>query len=154
MADSLGTWTVATANFVCVALLVTLVGHGSGLFAGTLAGVESFVAVVLFGYGWLLTLVATFGLRSELEPAVDRRPARIVGYGAGAGALVGLLFVTVVLVVAFTATGGDRAVLEPGAVPVIVAVATGGGALAGVLVTLADLACYAAAGRLVRFDGS
>ncbi|WP_411968523.1 hypothetical protein [Haloferax sp. YSSS75] len=58
-AETLEAWTVATFNVVALGLVGVVAGHVSGEMANLLRGLSTLEGVLVFGYLWVLALVAT-----------------------------------------------------------------------------------------------
>ena len=91
----LETWTVATFDVVALGLVGVLAGHASGGLGEALGDVGTVAGVLVFGYLWVLTLVAMRwvladgGLSRGAGPSLGRLLAR----GVAGSALVGTAFV-------------------------------------------------------------
>ncbi|EMA30040.1 hypothetical protein [Halobiforma nitratireducens] len=101
----------ATSALVLVVVSAVLVGHVYGGLAEALLGTDTPTAGLLFGYLWLLALVAAADLEVVASPGGDsadaraRRSVGTIGWTAGAGAGIALVYLTVVLVLGFVASG-------------------------------------------------
>ncbi len=94
----LETWTVATFDVVALGLVGVLAGHASGGLGEALADVGTVAGVLVFGYLWVLTLVAmrwvlADGGLSQGEEARGRSLGRLLVRGVAGSALVGTAFV-------------------------------------------------------------
>ncbi|APW98694.1 hypothetical protein CHINAEXTREME_13290 [Halobiforma lacisalsi AJ5] len=120
----------ATAALAMVVVSAVLAGHVNGGLTDVLLEIDTPTAGILFGYLWLLTLVAAADLeitRHEPADGSSRGPLRAVGWTAGTGAGIALVYLTVVFIVGFVAPGPGS--IDPGSVAVGRVV--GGGTAAG-----------------------
>lgn len=138
-------WTVGTGTLIIVGLAVLFGSLVTDVLATVLPELGTASATILFGYGWLLTLVAAgqgriVGRSGSL--------ASLAGNAALTGAMIALISLTVVLIVGFVAPG--PAALDPGTVPVarVVIVGTLVGAIGGCLLGVFFVGCDHLARRL------
>lgn len=117
-------WFVGTATMVLTAVTLLLGSYLTGAFQTVVIEAGTVPVSLLFGYLWLLTLVAAGSIDLRLETAA-------VGQAALVGGLLALVYLTVVFVVGFVAPVPDP--LDPATVSLgrAVAVGTAGGGLMG-----------------------
>ncbi|MEF8914636.1 hypothetical protein [Natronomonas sp.] len=92
-------WTVGTGTLVLLVVGAVLAGHVTGGLRAALAEIGTASAGFLFGYLWLLVVVAgRFALPSQF-----RTTGRLetVGRAAGVGGATALVYLTVVLIIGF-----------------------------------------------------
>lgn len=118
---------VGTATVAVTTLALFLLGQFLPSLRGTLLSVGTVPAGMLFGYLWLLTLVAG----GALVVSSSRSPVD-AGWTALVGAAVGLIVLTTLFVIGFVAPSGP---LDPASVKLLpaVAVAVTAGFVAGAL---------------------
>ncbi|THE64740.1 hypothetical protein D8Y22_11565 [Salinadaptatus halalkaliphilus] len=143
----LETIAVGTATLVICVVGLSLGGHVTGQLATTLQELGTIPSAVLFGYLWLLVVVVASQFR-VLDPAT-KRPVVALGDAAGAGIVISIIYLTVVLVIGFVAP--VSAVLDPATLPVFRAALAGIGigAVLGVLFGLFFVGCKWIATTLV-----
>ncbi|KAB1194312.1 hypothetical protein GJR96_13040 [Haloferax sp. MBLA0076] len=103
-APRLEIWAVSTFNVVLLSLLGVLTGHLSGSLADVLRGFGTLEGVLVFGYLWVLTILATRWALSTggLDRGQTGELRSLFVRGAIAGALIGAGFlVGTILAVAF-----------------------------------------------------
>lgn len=146
-------WTVGTGTVVIVGLAVVLGSLGTDVLAAVLPELGTAPATILFGYVWLLALVAAGQGRIVAGSRGPRAVASLAGNAALAGAMIALIYLTVVLIVGFVAPG--PAALDPGTLPVarLVVAGTVVGAVGGGLLGLFFAGCDRLARRLATRDG-
>ncbi|ARS90961.1 hypothetical protein [Natrarchaeobaculum aegyptiacum] len=143
-------WTVGTSALVIVGLGGLLVALLTDVLAAVLPELGTAPATILFGYVWLLTLTAA----GQGRIVARSRPLRsVAGDAALAGAMIALIYLTVVLIVGFVAPGPAQ--LDPGTVPVarVVIVGTIVGAIGGGLLGVFFVGCDRLARRLATRAG-
>lgn len=144
LARALEVWTVGTATAVTLVVSLVLVGHLDGRLARVLPELGTEVASILFGYLWLLAIVAA-GHVTIVEPG---DPAVELGRTAAAGAVVALVYLTVLLIVAFVTPVPDSIVPDPTAVFWVVLGGTVAGGVVGATFGAIFLVCDRLAARL------
>ena len=134
--ETLAAWTVGTAALVVCVVGAILATHLTGDLGQVIRGTDTATASLLFGYLWLLSIVA-----ASYADLTGGGGLEALGRGAGGGAVAGGLFLTVVLIIGFVTP--DPGPVEPGLVPVFHAVAVGTvvGAVVGGAVAALVLAC-------------
>ena len=137
--NALETWAIGTSTLVVIVLGVILIDYGTQGIIQILPEVETPTAALLFGYLWLLTIVAASQI--ELSRLWERDTATVLTDAAMGGAVVALVYLTVVLIVGFVAPVPSQ--LDPGSMPVFRVVATGTviGAVGGCAFVLLFAAC-------------
>ncbi|KTG07520.1 hypothetical protein [Haloferax profundi] len=150
--NRLEVWGVSTFNVVLLSLLGVLAGHLSGSLASLFRGFGTLEGVLIFGYLWVLTILATRwalaaggldrGQTGELRSLLVR--GAIAGALIGAGFLVGtILTVALVNLVSMAWT-----VRLDGVLPFALITLLGGGiaalvgALVGSVFVLVDVLLY------------
>lgn len=124
----LETWAVGTAVTVFLVVAALLGSHLDGTLASVLPAVGTPAAAFLFGYLWLLAVVAAgTAVPSAFESAGFRA---WLGRTAASGAAVTLVYLTIVLVIGFVSPLPDP--VEPGLRSVFGAVAVGTAVGAGI----------------------
>lgn len=112
-------WTVGTGTLVLLVVGAILVGHVTGGLRTVLSEIGTASAGFLFGYLWLLVIVAgRFTLPSQFRTA---GPLKTIGHAAGVGGVLALVYLTVVLIIGFVSP--TPVPIEPGPVSVFRAVA-------------------------------
>ncbi|WP_336133905.1 hypothetical protein [Natronomonas amylolytica] len=122
-------WTVGTGTLVLLVVGAVLTGHVTGGLRAALDVVGTASAGFLFGYLWLLVIVAgRFALPSEIR---TDDPLNAVGRAAGVGGATALVYLTVVLIIGFVSP--TPVPVEQGPAPVFrtVAVVTAIGGVSG-----------------------
>jgi hypothetical protein len=151
-------WTVGTVTVVTVGLVGVVLGHASGALADTLPGLGTLPGVAVFGYLWMLALLATrWALADGGLATAETDLGRLVARGAAASALAGMGFLLGPIIVVggynlTTApiTGSPSDALSVLAVVLIgLGVAGVVGLVLGALLTLLNAGLYAGAGKLV-----
>ena len=137
--NALETWAIGTSTLVVIVLGVILIDYGTQGIIQILPEVDTPTAALLFGYLWLLTIVAASQI--ELSRLWERDTATVLTDATVGGAVVALVYLTVVLIVGFVAPVPSQ--LDPGSMPVLRVVATGTvvGAVAGCAFVLLFAAC-------------
>lgn len=132
-------WTAGTATTVLLVVGTILASHLGGSLAAALPAVGTAAATFLFGYLWLLSVVAAGAAMPTGADAVT--PAAWLGRTAGSGAGVASLYLTIVLVLGFVSP--LPAPVDPGFRSVFGAVAAGtaAGAVLGPVVGSAFVLC-------------
>lgn len=92
---SLETWTVATFDVVALGLVAVLIGHTGGVLDDALPDVGTAIGVLVFGYLWVLVLVAMRWVLADggLTRENDRSLGGLLARGVAGAALVGAAFV-------------------------------------------------------------
>lgn len=144
----LGALIVGTATTVLLVVGTVLASHLDGSLADTLPAVGTAAATFLFGYLWLLAVVAAGAVISSTPDTADS--ATWLGRMAASGAGVALVYLTIVFVLGFVSP--LPAPVEPGFRSVFGAVAVGtvAGAVLGLVVGSAFVLCRRAAATAVR----
>ena len=155
-AETLEVWTVSTFNVVAFGIVGVVAGHASGEMANLLRGLSTLEGVLVFGYLWALTLVATRWAFADggLERIRDGDFSSLVARGALAGGLVGSGFLVGVALagVLVNLAVGPWSVQLGGVLPFlfIVIVAAGVAALVGgvvgIVFVLVDAVLYRVSG--------
>lgn len=101
---------------VCISLSLLFGSYLAGSLRSVLLEVGTVPVSLLFGYLWLLTLVAAGTLDVRLTPAA-------VGSAALSGGVLALVYLTVVLVIGFVAPVPDA--LDPATVSIVRVVVAG-----------------------------
>lgn len=127
--DVLEDWVVGTGALVLVVLTALIVGHLTGTLGLVLPELETATATILFGYLWLLTVVAANQLTLTGVSAVDVR--RELVHAAVGGAVISLVYLTVVLIVEFVTPTPVLLDPEPGDVVGVLAIGTTVGTVVG-----------------------
>ena len=143
----LGAWVVGTAATVLLVVGAILGSHLDGSLPVALPAVGTAAATFLFGYLWLLTVVAAGTVISSTPDTAA--PAAWLGRTAAGGAAVALIYLTIVLVIGFASPLPTP--IDPGPRSVFGTVAAGtiAGAVLGALVASAFAACRRAAAAVV-----
>ena len=139
---------VGTATTVLLVVATILASHLDGSLADTLPAIGTAAATFLFGYLWLLTIVAA---GAALPSGVDAlAPATWLGRTAASGAGVALVYLTIVFVLGFVSP--LPAPVAPGFRSVFGAVAVGtvAGAVLGIVAGAMFALCRRAATTAVR----
>lgn len=135
----LETWAVGTAVTVFLVVAALLGSHLGGTLASVLPAIGTPAAAFLFGYLWLLTVVAA----GTAVPSAFETPGFRVWLArtATSGAVLALLYLTIVLVIGFVSPLPDP--VEPGLRSVFAAVAIGTaiGAAIGPVLGVGIVAC-------------
>ncbi|KAB1188487.1 MULTISPECIES: hypothetical protein [Haloferax] len=150
--DALELWTIATFNLVVFGLLSVLVGHTSGSLADILAGLGTVEGVLVFGYLWALTVLATRWVLSEggLDRIREGELSSLVVRGGLAGGLIGAGFLVGVILAGalVNLVTGPWSIRLDGVLPfVLIVVVAGGvaalvGAVVGGVFVIVDAALY------------
>lgn len=138
MDRALEIWLLGTSTLVLVAVGALLGTHLAGHLVWFLPEIGTAVATILFGYFWLLALVAA-GSGSIVDLERDLRTT--VVDATMVGVFLAVVYLTVVLVVGFVAP--VPAQLDPGSIPVV-SVVLGGvvlGAVGGCAMAVFALVC-------------
>lgn len=134
---SLETWTVATFDVVALGLVAVLAGHASGGLGEALSDVGTLPGVLVFGYLWMLVLVAMRWVLADggLSRENDRSLGALLARGVAGAALVGAAFVGGLGLVGglFALTSGGSAVT----VALLTLFGAVGGAIGGAILGLA-----------------
>ena len=138
MDRALEIWLVGTSTLVLVAVGALVSTHLAGHLAWILPAIGTAPATILFGYFWLLALVAA-GSGSVVDSERDVRSTLVDA--AMVGVFLAVVYLTVVLVVGFVAP--VPAQLDPGSLPVasVVLGGIGLGALGGCVMAVYALVC-------------
>lgn len=152
---TLETWSVATFDLVLLALVVLLVAFPTGGLGDALGDLNTIVGVALFGYLWVLVVVAVTALTPDGGFA-DASPGTLAAHAALAGMAVAVGFVLGIVGVAFfpavvrgsASLGG---VLFVGVAGATVAAAVG--LVVGVVLGLLDAAVARGADALLDAGG-
>lgn len=139
---------VGTATTVLLVVGTILASHLDGSLADTLPAVGTAAATLLFGYLWLLAVVAAGAVISSTPDTADS--TAWLGRMAASGAGVALVYLTIVFVLGFVSP--LPAPVAPGFRSVFGAVAVGtvAGAVLGLVVGSAFVLCRRAATTVVR----
>lgn len=148
------TWIVAAFNLVAFGLPLLLLGHASGALSDALPSLGTLPGLLLFGYLWLLLLLATCWVFAEggLARSDAGETGRLLLRGTVGGALVGMGFVAGVAVAIAVVNVLDGMVDAPAFVFLLLLGAAAGsvvGAVVGFLFGAVDVACYRASAALV-----
>ena len=138
MDRALEIWLLGTSTLVLVAVGALLTTHLAGHLVWFLPEIGTAVATILFGYFWLLTLVAA-GSGSVVDRERDARS--MVVDATMVGVFLAVVYLTVVFVVGFVAPVPTQ--LDPGSIPVV-SVVLGGvvlGAVGGCVMAVYALVC-------------
>lgn len=141
-------WIVGTAATVLVVVGAILASHLHGSLPVALPAVGTAAATLLFGYLWLLAVVAAGAVISSTPDTAG--PTAWLGRTAAGGAAVALIYLTIVLVVGFVSPLPTP--VDPGFRSVFgaVAVGTAAGAVLGPIVGSVFVLCRRVAAVAVR----
>ena len=141
-------WIVGTAATVLVVVGAILASHLDGSLPVALPAVGTAAATLLFGYLWLLAVVAAGAVISSTPDTAG--PTAWLARTAAGGAAVASIYLTIVLVVGFVSPLPTP--IDPGFRSVFGAVAAGtvAGALLGAVVGSAFAVCRRVAAVAVR----
>ena len=147
MAEKLEVWVVGTGTLVILTLGAILGAHLSGTLGGVISELETPAAAILFGYLWLLTVVAAGHVT-----VTDLSRADVAGElarAAASGGIVSLVYLTVVLIVELVTPAS--VLIDPESVAVFSVVAAGTviGVVAGGLFALFFIICDMIAAAVV-----
>lgn len=155
MADAkpLEIWSVATFNVVIFGLVGVLTGHLSGRLTDILPALGTVPGVLVFGYLWVLVLIATRWALDEggLDRLTQGELRNLLLRGALGGALVGMAFLVGIILVGglIRLLTSGLELLSLGLISLFGAVISAIiGALVGVVFVLVDAAFYHAAAKL------
>lgn len=133
---TLEAWAMATFDVVALGLVGVLAGHASGGLGDALGDVGTVAGVLVFGYLWILTLVAMGWVLADGGLSRGEGPSlgRLLARGAAGSALVGMAFVGGIgLVAGLLGLGSGVSLLSVGLVTTFGGI---GGALGGALLGL------------------
>ncbi|NGM70681.1 hypothetical protein G6M89_16990 [Natronolimnobius sp. AArcel1] len=139
--------TVATSSLLIAVLAVVLVAPFNPEIAIAISGLETSIALICYGYLWLLTLVAAS--QGTLLDVPNGQYRQLVTDSAVVGAGVTIVFVTVLLIVEFVVP--DPILFDPASISVLwlVTVSTIAGGIAGIGFGTLYLCCDRLAASLV-----
>ena len=147
--------TLATFDVTALVLAALVALHASGALADLLSGLNTVVGVAVFGYLWILVVLAVRWVLSA-APLGAAGLGTLALRGVAAGAVTGIAFLLgafLVAVVPQLLTGPIEAVSLVLIVTIGAAVAAVVGALVGLVAALLNVAVYRAAGALLSEGG-
>ncbi|MFB6224731.1 MAG: hypothetical protein ABEH86_13815 [Haloarcula sp.] len=154
---SLETWTLATFDLALFVLVPVTAGHFDGALSDLLQGLDTLVGVVIFCFLWVLFVLATRWVQSQVS--LTDPLGTLALHGFAAGAVAGIVFLSglaAALALSGLADGMSLATVNLRAVAgllplflISIGIAAVVGGVIGLLVGFVDVVCYRLAGRVL-----